>query len=97
MPWRVIQGVNPPPPPPSAGWVQVSVQERHFIDEHQLLEGGAEVRPPPKDSPAGGKPHQQCLVEGGEPLHAPLRAGHLLPDGKEVRISCHPACETEVE
>ena len=52
---------------------------------------------PPKTHPAGGEPPQQVMVEGGEPLHVLLHVGHLLPDGKEVLISRHPACKAKVE
>ena len=33
---------------------------------------------------------EQGLVEGGKPLHAPLCAVHLIPDGREVRIFATP-------
>ena len=55
------------------------------------------MRPPPKDPPEGGDPPQQGMVKVVKPLGAPLHAGHLLPDGREVLISRHLVCEAEVE
>ena len=53
--------------------------------------------PPPKDSPAGGGPPEQGLVEDIKTLHNTLHAGHLLPYGREFFIYRHPACKAEVD
>ena len=52
---------------------------------------------PPKDPASGWQDPHQGLIQGGYPLHPPLYLGNRLPNGREVPIHCHPACEAEVQ